>query len=471
MATNTLPLEARITQKMREAGLATPTITAFLDAVHKVQQGETGLWPEAAIEPVTTLPSLGDLEPEGLPAQARLMKLAVIKLNGGLGTTMGLERVKSLIPVKGTNTFLDYIARQILFLRSQYRVSEPAFYLMNSFNTRRDTLDYLQRYPALWQAGEVDFLQSRVPKLDWQTLEPAIWPAAPELEWCPPGHGDIYPTLSGSGLLDRLLGRGILYLFVSNSDNLGATVDLKLLEYFAASGLSFMMEVAERTPSDNKGGHLARRKSDGRFILREAAQCPKEDEGLFQDVSRHRFFNTNNLWLRLDHLREALAKHGGLISLPLIKNLKTIDPRDPLSPRVWQLESAMGAAIGCFENAGAVVTPRSRFAPVKTTSDLLAIRSDAYVETEDHCLVLAESRRGKPPEIVLDPRYYRVMAGFDRSFARGVPSLIDCDSLKVTGKLYFEPGVICHGRVELTHEGAEPVPVPAGIYRNGIFDF
>lgn len=80
---------------------------------------------------------------------------------------------------------------------------------------------------------------------------------------CPPGHGDIYPSLLGSGMLERLLSEGIQYLFVSNSDNLGATLDLQLLQHFASSGAPFMMEVCERTAADKKGGHLARRKADG----------------------------------------------------------------------------------------------------------------------------------------------------------------------------------------------------------------
>src|SRR4029078_8760131 len=135
--------------------------------------------------------------------------------------------------------------------------------------------------------------------------------------WCPPGHGDIYPSLIGTGLLERMLNAGIRYLFVSNSDNLCATVDPAVLTYFARSGLSFLMEVAERTAADRKGGHLARRKSDGRLLLRESAQCPKEDESEFQDITRHRYFNTNNLWLRLDHLRSELERNAGVIPLPL----------------------------------------------------------------------------------------------------------------------------------------------------------
>jgi UDP-N-acetylglucosamine pyrophosphorylase len=237
------------------------------------------------------------------------------------------------------------------------------------------------------------------------------------------------------------------------------------LGYFAGSGLSFLMEVAERTASDRKGGHLARRRSNGRLVLRESSQCPKEDETSFQDITRHRLFNTNNLWIRLDHLKAALDRNGGALPLPLITNAKTVDPRDPNSPKVLQLESAMGAAIECFEQAGALLVPRSRFSPVKTTSDLLALRSDAYRVTDDFRLVLDESRCGQPPLVELDA-HYKVLADFEGFFPDGAPSLLACDSLKVSGKVCFSAGVICQGRVEFCNASAETRTVAPGTFRD-----
>jgi UDP-N-acetylglucosamine pyrophosphorylase len=329
-------------------------------------------------------------------------------------------------------------------------------------------LEYLRKYPDLNDEGTLDFLQSKVPKLDAGSFEPISWPENPDLEWCPPGHGDLYPSIIGSGLLDRFLDRGIKYLFVSNSDNLGATVDLRILSHLAETNASFLMEVTERTAADRKGGHLARRKSDGRLVLRESAQCPKEDEGEFQDITRHRYFNTNNLWLRLDHLRGELERNAGVIPLPLIRNVKTVDPRKPDSPKVLQLESAMGAAIESFQRTTAVVVPRTRFSPVKTTNDLLALRSDAYVVTRDHRLVLDESRKGQPPAIELND-HYKMLPEFDEAVGNAVPSLLGCDSLKVSGKLRFLPGVICKGAVEFVNASGEVRVVAPGNYSNQRF--
>ena len=455
-----------VVTKMRAAGVAEPTIAAFLGAVQKLRLGDRGMLPEAAIEPIASLPRLVELEDAPVASLGMFRQLVVIKLNGGLGTGMGLERTKSLIPVRNPDTFLDFSVRQLLRLRAQTGSRFPAFYLMNSFTTRRETLAFLHKYPGLAGEEGVDFLQNKVPKLDPVSLQPVAWPAQPDLEWCPPGHGDFYPSLLGCGLLDRLLGQGVKYAFVSNSDNLGATADPKLLRYFADHDLDFLMEVAVRTSADRKGGHLARRRATGRLLLRESAQCPKDEESQFQDINRHSFFNTNNLWIRLDRVKDELDRNDGVLPLPLITNIKNVDPRVPASPKVLQLESAMGAAIECFDRSGAIVVPRARFAPVKATTDLLALRSDAYRVTEDDRLELVPARHGQPPLVDLDPQYYKVLAEFEQLFPQGPPSLVGCSSFKVTGPVRFPGGIVCQGSVEFANHSEQTRTVAAGVYRD-----
>jgi UDP-N-acetylglucosamine pyrophosphorylase len=451
--------------KMRAAGLSDAAVASFARAWRLASTGEAGLLPEVDLTPAEGIPSLAEVAGRG-PDASLFDKLCVIKLNGGLGTSMGLEQAKSLIPVKDGLTFLDFIARQILWLRKTHGTRGPRFLLMDSFNTSADTLAYLSKYPDLSSDGRLDFLQNKVPKLRADTLEPVEWPDDRDLEWCPPGHGDLYPSLLGSGWLEQLASEGIEYLFVSNSDNLGATADAGLLGYFAQSGLAFLMEVAERTASDRKGGHLARRKSDGRLVLREVAQCPKGDLDAFQDIARHRYFNTNSLWLRVDALRAALAEHDGALPLPLIKNTKTVDPRDAASPKVLQLETAMGAAIECFKKSGAVLVPRTRFAPVKTTGDLLALRSDAYAVTDDQRLELVLERGGLPPEVVLDDKHYNLLAGLKAGFGRSAPSLKQCERLAVSGPWKFDEGVCCAGKVSFDNATGETARAKPGNYRD-----
>lgn len=428
--------------------MSTAAIAAFERSYNILVANESGMIPEADITPADSLPRYEDVTGQVKDGSELLGKSVMLKLNGGLGTGMGLEKAKSLLPVRDGQTFLDLIVRQVLSARKATD-SGFRFLLLNSFSTSADTLAHLARYPELGNPAELELLQNKAPKVDAATLAPVEWPANPEMEWCPPGHGDLYPAILGSGMLKKLLDEGFLYLFVSNSDNLGATLDPALLAWFAASGQSFLMEVTERTAADRKGGHLARRASDGRLLLRESAQCPDEDMDSFQDITRHRFFNTNNLWLRLDRLAEALEANGGLIPLPVIKNKKTVDPRDKKSPTVFQLETAMGAAIECFSDAGAVVVPRTRFAPVKTTADLLALRSDAYVITEDGRAELAPERKGIPPEIVLDQDHFKLVDQLDAALEKGVPSLIGCRRLQVKGAVKFSPDEKFDGDVVL----------------------
>ena len=133
-------------------------------------------------------------------------------------------------------------------------------------------------------------------------------------------------------------------MFVSNSDNLGASpLDLKILADFAQNDASFMMECCECTENDMKGGHLATPNSDKRFILRESAMCADEDKSAFQDITKHRFFDTNNLWICLDKLPDIVEKYGESIPLPNILNSNTVDPKDDSSQKLIQLELAMGA--------------------------------------------------------------------------------------------------------------------------------
>ena len=434
-------------EKMRGEGLPEVAIETFGRQVARLKAGEQGTLPESEIEPVESLPDAEELPEDPDGARAALGRAVVVKLNGGLGTSMGMRRAKSLLEVKDGLTFLDVIARQVLTLREQAGARVPLV-LMNSFATRDDSLEALERYPDLEADLPVDFAQGRVPKLLADDLEPVSWPDDPKLEWAPPGHGDVYTSLAGSGMLEAMLERGYEYAFVSNSDNLGAILDERILAWFARERLPFLMEAADRTESDRKGGHLARR-PDGGLVLREIAQTPDEDEASFQDVSRHRYFNCNTLWVNLRALAKQLEDGGGVLELPMIVNRKTVDPADSSSPAVIQLETAMGAAIDVFDGAAAVRVPRSRFVPVKTSADLLSLRSDAYVLSAGPRVELDPSRSGTPPVIDLDPSYYKLVPDLEEHFPGGPPSLVACDRLSVSGDVRFGSDVVVRGSVRV----------------------
>ncbi|MBP3500370.1 MAG: UTP--glucose-1-phosphate uridylyltransferase [Akkermansia sp.] len=433
-----------IERKMQGVGLSRAAIDAFRHSVGVLTSDQSMMIPETEIEPARDVADWDALVASTPEADAALLAQAVlVKLNGGLGTGMGLQKAKSLLEIKPGVTFLDTIVRQVQNLRekAQYPVS---MLLMNSFSTSEDTMAHLAQYADFADASKVEMLQNRVPKLVQETLEPVEFPANPELEWCPPGHGDIYPALVGSGWLEKLLAAGVKYAFVSNSDNLGAQLDTRFLRWFAESGAPFVMEVTRRTEADKKGGHLATRKADGQPILREVAQCPAEDIAAFQDIEKHQYFNTNNLWIRLDALKEVLEANDGVLPLPVICNSKTVDPRDASTQAVYQLETAMGAALQCFPGARAVCVPRSRFFPVKTCSDLLLLRSDAVEIDAAGAMKLAPECEGVAPVVLLDGKLYKLVESLD---ALGVPSLKHVSKLVVSKPHAFAPGEPLSGEV------------------------
>ncbi len=451
---------APFASSMEKEGLPEIVIRTFEHYYDQLAAGETGLIPESDIEPVAELPDTDSLSEDMIAAgKEALPKALLLKLNGGLGTSMGLQKAKSLLTIKNGLTFLDIIAKQATG-------SGIPLVLMDSYSTSEDSLAALKKYDDLQGEIPLDFLQHKVPKIVREDLSPAHSDNNPDLAWCPPGHGDIYTALVTSGMLDSLLKKGFRYAFVSNSDNLGAVIDPAILGYFASQKLPFMMEVADRTEADKKGGHLAQLPG-GQLLLRESAQCPSEDEATFQDIRRHRFFNTNNLWINLESLKTILDERDNILGLSMICNNKTVDPRDKASTPVYQLETAMGSAIAVFEGAGAIRINKSRFAPIKKTNDLLDVRSDNYILTDDFLVIANPERKLPRAYIDLDPKFYQFVDDFEARFPQGVPSMVQCERLIVRGDVRFGHGVVLKGNVTIENSGEDPLIIPDGTEISG----
>jgi len=448
--------------KMQNEGLQPLVIETFAYYYNKLLSGETGLIYDQEIQPVESeeiedLKNIKKYDPAGHRALEHCVRIV---LNGGLGTTMGLTGPKSLIEAKNGKTFLEIILRQS-------ESSGVQLILMNSFNTHAATLAALDEIKP--SSIPRQFIQHKFPKIRQQDLAPATWPQNPELEWNPPGHGDVFTALNTSGMLTQLLESGICYAFIHNLDNLGARMETSLLGYFAENRFSFMMEVAEKTPADIKGGHLTRHRA-GRLLLREAAQCPRQEIKAFQDINRYRFFNTNSIWIHLESLK-TLFEEEHTLHLPMILNPKTLDPRDAGSPPVFQIETAMGAAISLFDDTTAVRVPRSRFFPVKSCNDLLALRSDCYTLGENNDLQINPKRlaTGKADtiKIRLDPKYYGKIDLLEERFEQGLPSMVNCDSLNIEGDVYFEGGVTIKDRVSIKNSRNAPALIKKGTVIEG----
>ncbi len=428
-----------IKNKMKNEGLSNIVIDNFLFYYNQyIRNQASKIYGETIKAPknITKFDELGTtyrkLGKDGLK------KTVMIKLNGGLGTSMGLKKAKSLIKVKKDNSFLDIIAKQA-------EHQKIPLILMNSFNTQKESLTTLQKYDFLnRQPLPLDFIQNKVPKIAVTTKKPVNYSDNKKLEWCPPGHGDIYSSLLESGILDKLVNNGYEYAFISNADNLGATLNIDILGYLSQHKIPFLMEVANRTESDKKGGHLAFN-SAGNLILREIAQCPEREKDDFQNYKKYKYFNTNNIWVNLKSLKKKLQETENNLKLPMIVNEKPVNPREKSSEKVVQLETAMGAAIEVFQGARALCVPRTRFVPVKTTNDLLKIRSDLYRLDNQYNLKAENPGKVNKITIDLDPAHYGKIDAFNKNFSNSEISLKKCDSLSIKGDIMFKGKIVFEG--------------------------
>ncbi|KAI9442204.1 UTP-glucose-1-phosphate uridylyltransferase [Lactarius indigo] len=367
-----------------------------------------------------------------------LNKLAVLKVNGGLGTSMGMTGAKSALEVKDDMTFLDLTVRQIEHLNTTHRVDVPLI-LMTSFNTHEDTLRIIKNH-GIRASSKRRFSPHRRPAND------------DKKSWYPPGHGDLYNALLHSGVLDQLIAEGKEYLFVSNSDNLGAVVDQQILQHMIDSQAEFIMEVTDKTKADVKGGTLI--DYDGQVRLLEIAQVPSEHVEEFKSVRKFKIFNTNNIWINLKALKRIMENEG--MDLEIIINPKTTDD----GQAVIQLETAAGAAVKHFKGAHGVNVPRSRFLPVKSCSDLLLIKSDIYSLKHGQLVINPKRMFENTPVIKLGDHFKKIQQ-FQTRFKK-IPQIIELDHLTVTGDVYFGRNVTLRGTVIVVANEGQRIDIPDG---------
>jgi UTP--glucose-1-phosphate uridylyltransferase len=372
-------------------------------------------------------------------AKRLLRELAVCRLNGGLGTSMGMVGPKSAIEVRDGNTFLDLIVNQIQLLNQKYQADVPLV-LMNSFNTTEDTNKIIKRY--FGNLTIHSFEQNRFPRLRRDSLMPMSATKHGRQAYYPPGHGDFYKSIYQSGIVDKLLEQGRKYMFVSNADNLGASFDVKILKKIKQSGAPFVMEVTVKTRSDVKGGTLVSN-GGGSLSLLEIAQVPRAYKEEFKSFKKFKIFNTNNVWLDLEIFKKTMLDGG--LNLDVIVNPKVVN-----HVPVIQLETAIGAAIGSFEGSLAIKVPRHRFLPVKRTDDLLLVQSNLFI-LEDGVLVRNPERQFDYLPMVRLGDAYKYYEEYQSRF-ENIPDILELDLLTVVGDIRFGKNVTLRGNVILVCE-------------------
>uniref|UniRef100_A0A0N4Z9C4 UTP--glucose-1-phosphate uridylyltransferase n=1 Tax=Parastrongyloides trichosuri TaxID=131310 RepID=A0A0N4Z9C4_PARTI len=407
------------------------------------------------IKPIsdTLLKKYDDLEkPTDDEVKCMLNKLIVVKLNGGLGTSMGCKGPKSAITVRDDLTFLDLLLQQIRHLNKTYDVNVPLV-LMNSFNTDEDTMKLLKKYGNV-RCEIFSFCQSKYLRINKESL----MPIAKELNddndiYYPPGHGNFYESFYNSGLLDKFCKEGKDYVFLSNIDNLGATVDLNILNFIIKNkGTEFIMEVTDKTKADVKGGTLIN--DDNKLKLLEIAQVAPEHVDEFKSISKFRIFNTNNLWIQMNAIKKLIENDS--LDMDIIVNHKHLSN----GLDVIQLETAAGAAIKNFSSAYGINVPRSRFLPVKKTSDLLLLMSNLY-DIEDGILTISNLRSFKTTPFIKLGSSFDKVNDFMKRF-NGIPDILELDHLTVSGDVWFGRDVILKGTVIIIANHGDRIDIPPG---------
>jgi UTP--glucose-1-phosphate uridylyltransferase len=456
-------IDQLIRQKMAQRGVKPEEIDNFLRMVKRIPGEGSGYVPLAdtsAPESKWIFDSADWREDVELTARGKklLSQVVIIKLNGGRSTSMGGLVPKGTIVAKNGRSYLDIIIGQVERMRRKWQMDVPLV-LMNSFFTHEPTMKLIRRLPV----APITFIQNQVPRL----LEGSLTPMNTDTDddWAPPGHGDIYESLKRTGLLDWLRSEGKRWAFISNLDNLAASLDPWIVGLIEREGIDFLLEVTNRTRADRKGGTLVIRK--GKLDLLEIAQVSPHEREIFMDIERFRVFNTNNVWVDLDSLDRALDRES--LRLPLIQNHKTI-----LGQRIIQLETAMGAAIGAFQSARGLRVGRERFFPTKKVADLFVLQSDVCVLDKMDRL-LANPLRPKTlplrPSVNFSENFLEMPHKMSERFEDPARVfLLQAQSLDVSGPVFFERNVRIEGQVAINAPSDKPYTVRRGsVLRDGVY--
>ena len=425
-----------------------PQLDAYWQMISQFRQGPSKIqdWHSIATPDSASLPDFSSLpSPDDSKTARQLSKLVVGKLNGGMGTSMGCAGPKSLIEVRDNKSFLDLILEQIESLNRKWGQKIPLL-LMNSFYTHEETQVHLSGLKT--SAEIIGFQQNKFPRLHADSLSPLTPDEYGDQAYYPPGHGDFYQCIWQQGILQRLLDAGREILFISNADNLGATVDPVILNYMDECNIPFLMEMTAKTPADVKGGTLYQQ--DGKLKLLEIARVPDDKVDEFCDQKKFKVFNTNNIWINLVALKDRLSQ--GPLELTVLVNRKNVGE----TPAV-QLETAIGSALECFEGAVGLTVSRDRFLPVKKTDDLLLLRSNLFTLNKGQLKMSPQKKH--LPKIELG-EFLQNIENFQNSLPI-IPDLINLEELKIDGEVRFEGTASLKGKVHLNGL-KKPLILPSG---------
>jgi len=440
---------------LKKVGMKEDEIQPFIKLRERYLKKPLVNWPKVEVPEHDFFHQYSSLkEVDRTRAKELLDKLVVIELNGGLGTRMGMKGPKSglqILTQTGLHTaltFLDCKVMQIEEINREFDCDVPLV-LMNSFNTDDSTKKMVEKYKGK-RVTIHTFLQNKFPFMYKDTLAPVSTTESAD-SWYPGGSGEVFSCLQKSGLLEKFLKEGKEYLFISNVENLGATIDVKLLEHLASEKLEFMVEVTNRISTDEGGGTPV--KYGDRVHILELSQVPYDEINRF-GISVFKYWNTNNIWVKLRNVNNLLRL--GSLEFDFIVKTRNIKGRG-----VVQIETPVAMAIHNFKNSAAIYVPRSRHKPVKKTSQLLQVQSELY-DIEKGMLVMNPKRVPATEPVIKLGDDFQTLDQYEKRF-KSLPNILELDHLTVSGNVTFGSNVTLKGTVIIVAETGSRIDIPDNV--------
>lgn len=384
--------------------------------------------------------SLASISEDIAETKMLLDKLVVVKFNGALGTNMGFSAPKSAIEVKNNLTPLDLMVDQVESLNSKYGCNVPLL-LMNTAETH----DHVQKVLEKYSNSKVDIhslslsQQPHEKSFEGHSRKDKLYPSS--------DHSVVFLSLMKSGTLDLLLVQGKEYALVVDSDNVAAVADPKIFNHLIQNQIEYCMEVAPVPSIDLRNSLINLR--PGKFQLVDITQNPTKQSG-----GKFKFINTRSMWVNLRAIKR-------LIDTDELKVENFSSSKEVNDDQIISRGTAADSAIQFFDHTIGINVAQSRYLPVNSTSDLLLLQSDLY--TADEGILVQNPARDNPanPSIELGPEFEKVN-DFQSRF-KSIPSIINLDSLKVEGDVWFGAGITLKGKVSIVAKPGMKLEIPDGI--------
>lgn len=384
--------------------------------------------------------SLASISEDIAETKKLLDKLVVVKFNGALGTNMGFSGPKSAIEVKNNLTPLDLMVDQVESLNSKYGCNVPLL-LMDTAETQ----DHVQKVLEKYSNSKVDIhslslsQQTHEKSFEGHSRKDKLYPSS--------DHSVVFLSLMKSGTLDLLLVQGKEYALVVDSDNVAAVADPKIFNHLIQNQIEYCMEVAPVPSIDLRNSLINLR--PGKFQLVDITQNPTKQSG-----GKFKFINTRSMWVNLRAIKR-------LIDTDELKIENFSSSKEVNDDQIISRGTGADSAIQFFDHTIGINVAQSRYLPVNSTSDLLLLQSDLY--TADEGILVQNPARDNPanPSIELGPEFEKVN-DFQSRF-KSIPSIINLDSLKVEGDVWFGAGITLKGKVSIVAKPGMKLEIPDGI--------